>query len=94
MNYLAEKRAKRLLEFHLDESKNFPSKLSLELGLDHMDALERLCILLDSNKTATIRFLIDFYINDQFPPGLVVESPGQLLQHIQTHNQSVREAGI
>ena len=84
MNYIAEKRAARLLEFHLDEGRESPSKLSLELGEDHMDALERLCILLNTKKTATIRFLIDFYIQTQFPAGWVVDDPSRLLHHIQT----------
>ena len=79
MNFILENRVKKLIDYHQEEGRKNPKKLTLELGETHSDALQRLCILEGMTKTALIKHLIIRHV-EELGDGAVMDDPSQLYE--------------
>lgn len=78
-----QKRLMNLIEFHDQQDKELPKKLSLELGVEHADMLERLSILTGQTKTAVVRLLLEEFIQNFKGGFLILDDPSRLLHAVE-----------
>jgi predicted DNA-binding protein len=79
-----QKRLMQLVEFHEKQDKHFPKKLSLELGNEHSEMLERLVIATGQTKTAVVRQLIEHFISTLQGGFLICDDPSRLLHAVES----------
>jgi hypothetical protein len=83
VNIRAKKRIEKLIEYHELEDPKLTTRTSLELGEVHQDVLNRVSIILGMSKTAVIRMLLDYWIEETRGGFLVISDPNMLYSAVE-----------